>query len=174
MSPILSESLLAGGVPVGRATALAASLNTCIRFGVERVLSTPLSRSVRAGRFRVTVHDTTGAPVSLARVGGRGKFTAASECQDAQGARVTPIDRRDNLIVCNADANGRSTFIVGGGNTPRIDPGGLVCDLGGWHEAARAGECALSPDGHLRRPGHSPGSMRRRQAESRNHVSRFL
>jgi hypothetical protein len=122
---IQAEDLLAGGVPVGRATALAASLNTCIRFGVERVLGTQLSRSVRAGRFRVTVHDTTGAPVSLARVGGRGQFTAASECQDAQGASVTPLDRRDNLIVCNADANGRITFILEG-ETP------LVLTLVGW------------------------------------------
>ena len=111
---ILDEDLRAGGVPVGRATALAASLNTCIRFGVERVLGTQLPRSVRAGRFRVTVHDTTGTPVSLARVGGIGRFTAASECQDAQGARVTPIDRVDNRIVCSADANGRITFILEG------------------------------------------------------------
>ena len=33
---ILEEDLRAGGVPVGRATELAARLNTCIRFGVER------------------------------------------------------------------------------------------------------------------------------------------
>jgi hypothetical protein len=111
---ILAEDLLAGGVPVGRTTELAASLNTCIRFGVERVLGTQLSRSVRTGRFRVTVRDATGAPVSLARVGGIGKFTAASECQDAQGASVTPIDRVDNRIVCSADANGRITFILEG------------------------------------------------------------
>jgi hypothetical protein len=116
---ILDEDLRAGGVPVGRATALAASLNTCIRFGVERVLGTQLPRSVRAGRFRVTVHDTTGTPVPLARVGGIGRFTAASECQDAQGARVTPIDRVDNRIVCSADANGRITFILEG-ETPLV------------------------------------------------------
>jgi hypothetical protein len=109
---ILEEDLVAGGVPVGRATGLAASLNTCIRFGVESVLRTQLARSVRAGRFRVTVRDTTGAPVSLARVGGIGKFTAASECQDAQGASVIPITRSDNLIVCGADANGKITFIL--------------------------------------------------------------
>jgi hypothetical protein len=109
---ILEEDLRAGGVPVGRATELAARLNTCIRFGVEQVLGTQLSRSVRAGRFRVTVRDATGAPVSLARVGGLGRFTAASECQDAQGARVSPIDRVNNRIVCGADANGRITFTL--------------------------------------------------------------
>jgi hypothetical protein len=109
---ILEEDLRAGGVPVGRATELAARLNTCIRFGVERVLGTQLSRSVRAGRFRVAVRDAAGAPVSLARVGGIGRFTAASECQDVQGARVPPIDRVNNRIVCSADANGRITFIL--------------------------------------------------------------
>jgi hypothetical protein len=109
---ILEEDLRAGGVPVGRATELAARLNTCIRFGVEQVLGTHLPRSVRAGRFRVTVRDATGAPVSLARVGGLGRFTAASECQDAQGARVLPIDRVNNRIVCGADANGRITFLL--------------------------------------------------------------
>ena len=87
---ILEEDLRAGGVPVGRATELAARLNTCIRFGVERVLGTQLSRSVRAGRFRVAVRDATGAPVSLARVGGLGNFTDASGCQDAQGATGNP------------------------------------------------------------------------------------
>ena len=116
---ILEEDLRAGGVPVGRATELAGSLNTCIRFGVERVLGTQLSRSVRAGRFRVTVRDTNGSPVSLARVGGIGKFTASSECQDLQGKTVVPIDRVDNRIVCSADANGRITFILEG-ETPLI------------------------------------------------------
>jgi hypothetical protein len=117
---ILEEDLRNGGVPAGRATELATSLNTCIRFGVERVLGTQLSRSVRTGRFRVAVSDiTSGAPVSFARVGGRGGFTAASECQDAQGAPVTPIDREDNLIVCGADANGRITFILVG-QTPLV------------------------------------------------------
>jgi hypothetical protein len=111
---IREEDLRAGGVPVGRATELATRLNTCIRFGVERVLNTQLSRSVRAGRFRVAVRTTNGEPVPLARVGGIGSFTAASECQDAQGARVTPIDRDNNRIVCNADANGRITFILEG------------------------------------------------------------
>ena len=129
---ILEEDLRAGGVPVGRATELAASLNTCIRFGVERILGTQLPRSVRAGRFRVTVHDPTGAPVSLARVGGLGKFTAASECEDAQGARVTPIDRADNLIVCGADTNGSITFILEG-ETPLV--------------AAQVGWSVRSPDG---------------------------
>jgi hypothetical protein len=109
---ILEEDLRAGGVPGGRATELAARLNTCIRFGVERVLGTQLPRSVRAGRFRVTVRDATGAPVSLARVGGIGKFTAASECQDLQGKTVVPIDRVDNRIVCSADANGKISFIL--------------------------------------------------------------
>jgi len=109
---ILEEDLRAGGVPVGRATELAAHLNTCIRFGVESVLGTQLPRSVRAGRFRVTVRNTMGDPVSLARVGGIGKFTAASECQDLQGQAVVPIDRANNLIVCSADAEGRITFIL--------------------------------------------------------------
>ena len=129
---ILEEDLRAGGVPVGRATELAVSLNTCIRFGVERVLGTQLPRSVRAGRFRVTVHDSTGAPVSLARVGGIGKFTAASECQDLQGQTVVPLDRANNLIVCSADANGRITFILEA-ETP------LVATSVGWS--------ARSPDG---------------------------
>jgi hypothetical protein len=111
---IREADLRAGGVPVGRATELATRLNTCIRFGVERVLDTQLSRSVRTGRFRVTARDTTGAPVSRARVGGIGKFTDASECQDAQGERVAPINRGNNLIVCSADANGRITFILQG------------------------------------------------------------
>jgi hypothetical protein len=111
---IQAEDLRAGGVPVGRATELAASLNTCIRFGVERVLGTQLPRIVRAGRFRVAVSDTNGVPVPLARVGDIGSFTAASECQDAQGARVTPIDRVNNRIVCSADADGRITFILEG------------------------------------------------------------
>jgi len=111
---ILEEDLRAGGVPVGRATELAVHLNTCMRFGIERVLGTQLPRIVRAGRFRVTVHDATGAPVSRARVGGIGQFTAASECQDPQGAPVTPIDRVDNRIVCRADEAGRITFILEG------------------------------------------------------------
>jgi hypothetical protein len=111
---ILEEDLRAGGVPVGRATELAVHLNTCIRFGVERVLGTQLPRSVQAGRFRVTVLDATGAPASLVRVGGVGSITAASECQDAQGARVTPLDRVDTRIVCSADANGQITFILVG------------------------------------------------------------
>jgi hypothetical protein len=111
---ILEEDLRAGGVPVGRATELAVHLNTCIRFGVETVLGTQLPRSVQAGRFRVTVLDATGAPASLARVGGEGSITAASECQDAQGARVTPLDRVDTRIVCSADANGQITFILVG------------------------------------------------------------
>jgi hypothetical protein len=109
---IQEGDLRAGGVPVGRATELAASLNMCIRFGVERVLGTQLPRSVRAGRFRVTVRNTLGEPVSLARVGGIGKFTAASACQDLQGKTVVPIDRVNNRIVCSADANGRITFIL--------------------------------------------------------------
>jgi hypothetical protein len=109
---ILEEDLRAGGVPVGRATELAAHLNTCIRFGVESVLGTQLPRSVRAGRFRVTVQNTIGDPVALARVGGIGKFTAASECQDVQGQTVVPIDRANNRIVCSADAHGRITFIL--------------------------------------------------------------
>jgi hypothetical protein len=67
---ILEEDLRAGGVPVGRATELAAHLNTCLRFGVERVLGTQLPRSVRTGRFRVTVRTPNGAPVSLS-AGGR-------------------------------------------------------------------------------------------------------
>ena len=111
---ILEEDLRAGGVPVGRATELAVRLNTCIRFGVERVLGTQLPRIVRAGRFRVTVRDATGTPVSRARVGGIGQFTAASECQDPQGVPVTPIDRVDNRIVCSADETGRITFILEG------------------------------------------------------------
>jgi hypothetical protein len=109
---ILEEDLHAGGVPVGRATELAARLNTCIRFGVESVLGTQLPRSVRARRFRVTVRNTIGDPVSLARVGGIGKFTAASGCQDFQGQTVVPIDRVHNRIVCRADTNGRTTFIL--------------------------------------------------------------
>src|SRR5262249_17830442 len=113
------EDLRAGGVPVGRATELAASLNTCIRFGVERVLRTQLARSVRVGRFRVAVRDTSGAPVSRARVGGIGKFTDASECQDDRGESVTPIDRVNNRIVCGADANGRITFVLEG-ETPLV------------------------------------------------------
>jgi hypothetical protein len=129
---ILEEDLRAGGVPVGRATELATRLNTCIRFGVERVLNTQLSRSVRAGRFRVAVRTTNGEPVPLARVGGIGSFTAASECQDAQGARVTPIDRDNNRIVCNADANGRITFILEGEES-------LVAASVAWS--------VLSPDG---------------------------
>jgi len=129
---ILEEDLRAGGVPSDRVTELAANLNTCIRFGVERVLGTQLARSVRAGRFRVTVRDTAGAPVSLARVGGIGEFTAASECQDAQGASVIPIDKADNIIVCSADANGRITFILEG-ETP------LVTTAVGWS--------VRSPDG---------------------------
>src|SRR5262245_7490252 len=129
---ILEEDLRAGGVPVGRATELAVSLNTCIRFGVERVLGTQLPRSVRAGRFRVTVQDITGAPVSLARVGGIGKFTAASECQDLQGKTVVPLDRANNLIVCSADAKGRITFILEA-ETP------LAATSVGWS--------ARSPDG---------------------------
>ena len=116
---ILEEDLRAGGVPVGRATELAVRLNTCIRFGVERVLGTQLPRIVRAGRFRVTVRDATGTPVSRARVGGIGQFTAASECQDPQGAPVTPIDRVDNRIVCSADEAGRITFILEG-ETPLV------------------------------------------------------
>jgi hypothetical protein len=116
---ILEEDLRAGGVPVGRATELAARLNTCIRFGVERVLGTQLPRSVRAGRFRVTVRNTAGTPVSLARVGGIGKFTATSECQDLQGQTVVPIDRANNRIVCSADANGRITFLLEG-ETPMV------------------------------------------------------
>ena len=129
---ILAEDLQAGGVPVGRATELATSLNMCIRFGVERVLGTQLPRSVRAGRFRVEVRDATGAPVSLARVGGIGRFTDASECQDAQGAPVLPIDRANNLIVCSADSNGRITFILVG-ETP------LVSTQVGWSVKDRAG-----------------------------------
>jgi hypothetical protein len=129
---ILEEDLHAGGVPVGRATELAASLNTCIHFGVEKVLGTQLPRSVQAGRFRVTVRDTTGAPVALARVGGRGKFTDASECQDIQGAPVHPIDRANNLIVCSADANGSITFILVG-ETP------LVSTQVGWSVLDPAG-----------------------------------
>ncbi len=109
---ILEEDLRAGGVPVGRATELAVHLNTCIRFGVESVLGTQLARSVRAGRFRVTVRNPIGDPVSLARVGGIGKFTAASECQDLQGQTVVPIDRANNRIVCSADAYGRITFVL--------------------------------------------------------------
>jgi hypothetical protein len=129
---IRDEDLRAGGVPGGRATELAASLNTCIRFGVERILGTQLPRSVRAGRFRVTVHDATGAPVALARVGGLGQFTAASECQDLQGQPVVPLDRANNRIVCSADANGRITFILEA-ETP------LVATSVGWS--------ARSPDG---------------------------
>ena len=116
---ILEEDLRAGGVPVGRATELAVHLNTCIRFGVERVLGTQLPRSVQAGRFRVTVLDATGAPASLVRVGGVGSITAASECQDTQGATVTPLDRVDTRIVCSADANGQITFILVG-ETPLV------------------------------------------------------
>jgi hypothetical protein len=52
-------------------------------------------------------------------VGGIGKFTDASECQDDQGERVPPIDRVDNRIVCSADANGRITFILVG-ETPLV------------------------------------------------------
>jgi hypothetical protein len=129
---ILEEDLRAGGVPVGRATELAARLNTCIHFGVEKVLGTQLPRSVQAGRFRVTVRDTTGAPVALARVGGIGKFTDASECQDIQGAPVPPIDRANNLIVCSADANGRITFILVG-ETP------LASTQVGWSVKDRDG-----------------------------------
>jgi hypothetical protein len=116
---ILEEDLRAGGVPVGRATELAALLNTCIRFGVEKVLNTQLARSVRAGRFRVAVRDATGAPVSLARVGGIGNFTDASECYDLQGKIVVPIEKDNNRIVCSADANGRITFILEG-ETPLV------------------------------------------------------
>ena len=87
---ILEEDLRAGGVPVGRATELAARLNTCIRFGVERVLGTQLPRSVRAGRFRVAVRDATGAPVSLARVGRHRKIHVrlrVPRCPRSEGVR---------------------------------------------------------------------------------------
>jgi hypothetical protein len=70
--------------------------------------------------------------VALARVGGRGKFTDASECQDIQGAPVPPIDRANNLIVCSADANGRITFILVG-ETP------LVSTQVGWSVLDPAG-----------------------------------
>jgi len=111
---VLAEDLLAGGVPVGRATELAADLNECIRFGVEGILGTSLPRMVRTGRFRVTVHDTTGVPIQNVRVGGVGQITAASECQDAQGTIIPPIDRAENLIVCSADENGRISFLLEG------------------------------------------------------------
>ena len=111
---VLAEDLLAGGVPGGRATELAARLNECIRFGVERVLGTSLPRMVRTGRFRVAVRDTAGASVPNVRVGGVGRITAASECQDAQGRIIPPLAREENLIVCGADENGRISFLLEG------------------------------------------------------------
>ena len=114
LGEILAEDLLAGGVPVGRATELATRLNECISFGVEGILGTSLPRMVRTGRFSVVVHDKTGAPVPNARVGGVGRITAASECEDAQGRIIPPIDVAENRIVCSADGKGRISFILEG------------------------------------------------------------
>jgi hypothetical protein len=111
---VLAEDLLTGGVPAGRATELAADLNACISFGVEGILGTSLARMVRTGRFRVTVHDTDDIPIQNVRVGGVGQITAASECQDAQGTIIPPVDRTENLIVCNADEDGRISFLLEG------------------------------------------------------------
>jgi hypothetical protein len=112
---VLAEDLLAGGVPAARATALAASLNACIRFGVEEILGTTLPSMVRRGRFRVEIRDVeTNMPIPNIRVGGEGNITAASECRDAQGGMISPIIREENLIVCRTDEDGRVTFILEG------------------------------------------------------------
>jgi hypothetical protein len=112
---VLTEDLLAGGVPADRATELAARLNECIRFEMDRIFDARFPRFVRTGRFRVAVRDiTTGAPVPNVWVGGVGRFTADSLCRDAQGGEVPPIVLEDNLIVCHTDENGRITFILEG------------------------------------------------------------
>src|SRR5262249_24719192 len=122
-SPLIevqAQDLVDGGVPAARAAVVAPLLNACFDTRIQKDLTTPLPRVVRAGRMRVTVRNASGTLLPNPQVVVEGTFSASfSRCSPLPlGAGSSAANR----LVCQTDANGQVIFILFGQTTLGPNP----------------------------------------------------